>query len=137
VVASGIEQGLFVLRPNLAAVPPPSGNPPEAPGNIAVADQQNGTALITFADNSDNETGFELQREKQNRQNSWRSTTTIILGSDSVSYTDASGSGTFRYRIRAANQFGFSNWTGWAQVTVTTSGGGGNTKCNPKKGCAP
>lgn len=137
VVVSGIEQGLFVLRPNLATVPPPSGNPPEAPSNIAAADQENGTALITFTDNSDNETGFELEREKQHRQNSWRGTTTIILGSDSESYTDASGSGTFRYRIRAVNEFGFSSWTGWVQVTVTTSGGGGNTKCNPKKGCTP
>ena len=137
VVVSGIEQGLFVLRPNLSAIPPPPGNPPETPSNIAAADQQNGTAEITFDDNSDNETGFELQREKQNKRRGWISTTTIILGSDSVSYTDASGAGTYRYRIRAVNEFGFSSWTGWVEVTVTASGGGGNTKCNPKKGCSP
>jgi len=137
VVVSGIEQGLFVLRPNLAGGPPPSGNPPEAPSSIAAADQQNGTAMITFTDNGNNESGFELQREKQSKRNGWISTTTISLSSDSVSYTDASGAGTFRYRIRAANQFGFSSWNGWVEVTVTATGGGGNTKCNPRKGCSP
>ena len=90
--------------------------------------------LITFSDLSVNETGFELQREKQHRKKGWVNTTTFSLDSDSVSYTDISGGGTFQYRIRAVNDFGASAWTNWTKVTVTARGGG-KTKCHPKRGC--
>ena len=134
VVVSGIEQGLFVLRPNLSGAPPPSGDAPAPPGSLAVTNNGDGTALITFSYLSDDETGFEIQREKQHRKKGWVNTTTFSLESDSESYTDISGGGTFRYRIRAVNDFGASDWTDWAKVTVTTSGGG-KTKCHPKRGC--
>ncbi len=136
VVVSGIEQGLFILRPNLSGGPPPTGEAPAAPDILNIEDQGNGTALITYSDNSDNETGFELQREKQHKKRGWTNGTTINLDSDTDSYTDSSGSGDFRYRIRAANQFGVSEWSTWVEVTVTASGGGGgNTKCHPVRGC--
>jgi choice-of-anchor B domain-containing protein len=138
VVVSGIEQGLFVLRPDLAGGPPPSGDPPAAPIGLAVTDQGDGTALIEFTDESDNETAFEVDREMQHKRNGWRGFTTISLDADTTSYVDVSGSGTFRYRVRAVNAFGASDPTAWVQVTVTTSGGagdGGGTKCHPKRGC--
>ncbi|MCH8918843.1 MAG: hypothetical protein IIC52_12405, partial [Proteobacteria bacterium] len=62
---------------------------------------------------------------------------------DVVSYIDASGKGTYRYRLRAINGFGASAWTdSYLEVIVTdttgsTDGGGskgGGKPCNPKKG---
>ena len=141
VIVSGIEQGLFILRPNLTP-PPPPGDLPAAPSNLAAQDNGDGTAEITFSDNSDDETGFELKREKQHKKHGWSNTAIINLAADSTGHTDSSGKGTFRYRVRAVNLSGASAWTAWIEVIVTSKGGGGGgggggkPTCHPKKGCA-
>jgi len=135
VVVSGIEQGLFVLLPDLSGTPPPSDDKPDAPDGLSAQNNGDGSASITFDDLSNNETGFELQREKQHKKRGWVNTTTLSLDSDNESYTDASGSGTFQYRIRAVNNSGASDWTGWIEITVTAIRGGGSTKCHPRRGC--
>jgi len=135
VVVNGIEQGLFVLLPDLSGTPPPSDDKPDAPDGLSAQNNGDGSASITFDDLSNNETGFELQREKQHKKRGWVNTTTLSLDSDNESYTDASGSGTFQYRIRAVNNSGASDWTGWIEITVTAIRGGGSTKCHPRRGC--
>ena len=85
-------------------------------------------------DNSDNETRFDVQREKKHKkQESWSGTQIVATtGSDVTSHTDARGNGTFRFRVRAGNGFGNSAWTNWLQVTVS-GGGGGPKPCHGKK----
>ena len=114
--------------------------PPDAPANVAVTDNTDGSALVEWTDQSDNETGFEVQREsKHHKRNQWNSTT--IAGSvsaDTTSLLDAPGAGTYRYRVRSVNDSGVSNWTTWVQSTVSSGsddGGGGGAKCHPKRGC--
>lgn len=113
--------------------------PPAAPSGVGANDGQDGTATITWLDNSENETGFELQREKKHKKRAvWQETSLIgTSGADTTSFTDASGTGTFRYRVRAINAVGTSSWSAWSEVTVTDSsggGGGGNDKpCRGKK----
>lgn len=107
-----------------------SGGPPTVPANpdtVAADNLGDGTAQITWANNSDNEDGFEVQREKQNKRGDWKSTNIIATtGADTISAINASGNGTFRYRVRAFNGVGNSAWSIWAEVTVTSDGGGGN-----------
>jgi hypothetical protein len=112
--------------------------PPAAPSNIGTSDGQDGTATITWVDNSDNETNFEVQREKRHKKRDiWQENTLVgTTGADATSYTDASGTGTFRYRVRAINGVGASDWSAWSEVTVTDSGsggGGGDKPCRGKK----
>lgn len=109
--------------------PPPSGNPPAAPLSLNVADDQSGAALISWFDDSDNETGFELEREKKHPKNGkWVSPTLLSVPADTQSLTDSVGSGDFHYRIRSINAYGDSGWSAWENVTVTdTSGGGGGS----------
>ncbi|MCC2616161.1 fibronectin type III domain-containing protein [Aestuariibacter halophilus] len=118
------------------AAPPPV-TPPAAPQNLQVVDGQDGTASLSWTDASDNETGFEVEREKQHKNGRWQSLQVVaVLDAETQSYVDLSGEGSFRYRVRAVNTSGGSAWTPWQQVTVTAADGGGNDKpCRGKK-CA-
>lgn len=95
--------------------PPP---PPAAPGTPELS-VSGGTVTISWADNSNDETGFEVQREKKGKGNKWGETATVAnVGANVTSTTNAPGSGTFRYRVRAYSGNGASDWTGWAEVSL-------------------
>lgn len=92
--------------------------PPNAPGTPTLSNS-GGTVTITWADNSPDESGFEVQREKKAKGNSWGSQTTVAtVGANVTSTTNAPGSGTFRYRVRSFNGNGPSAWSGWTQITL-------------------
>jgi hypothetical protein len=117
---------------------------PDAPTLVSVSDNGDGSAKVVWADNSDNETGFEIQRQtKHKKRESWNGTTTVTTTvPDATVHDDPVGTGTYRYQARSVNAQGPSAWTGWSnEVTVTDSGGGGggggNDKCHPVRGCAP
>ncbi len=114
--------------------------PPATPTGLTATDGANGTALLNWND-VDGETGYEIQREQahKKRANTWVNTTLVgTTAADTTSFTDPSGANTFRYRVRAFNNSGASNWSAWDEVTVTGGGGGGGgdkpcrgKKCNP------
>lgn len=87
-------------------------SPPAAPSNLAVAKQSAGVARLTWIDNANNETSFEVQREKKSGGN-WINPTTITAGANTTTLGNAAGSGSFRYRIRSVNASGASSWTAW------------------------
>ncbi|MEM0514809.1 S8 family serine peptidase [Pseudoalteromonas sp. YIC-827] len=132
-------------RLNLAGALNASSNPlpPLTPGNFVVLNGSDGTAVISWNDVSD-ESGYELQREKAHKKQAgvWQSTTSIgPLSANQTAFVDASGTGTFRYRLRAFNNSGASNWSSWINIDVTASGGGsgggggggGDKPCRGKK----
>ncbi|WP_105189257.1 S8 family serine peptidase [Pseudoalteromonas sp. T1lg48] len=126
-------------RLNLAGALSASSNPqpPLTPGNFIVADGVNGTAQLSWNDVS-GESGYELQREKAHKKLAgvWQSSTSIgPISADQTAIVDASGTGTFRYRLRAFNNSGASSWSSWVSVEVTESGGGsgGDKPCRGKK----
>ena len=89
---------------------------PAAPGKPTLTRLSGGQVLVTWADNSPDEDGFRVQREKKSGPN-WINTLIIAtLGANTTSYTDAPGSGTFRYRVQAFNGVGGSAWSAWAQI---------------------
>jgi len=105
---------------------------PSAPVLTAVIDNQDATATL-FWDDSDAEQSYLLQRQQQNRRkwSGWSDTAT--LAADQISYLDSSGTGTYRYRIRAENGLGVSDWSTSEEVIVTDSSGS-DSSANPCRG---
>ena len=61
---------------------------PDAPSDLTVT-KENGSVVLNWSDNSDNESGFEIQRKV--RRKSW--TTLAAVGADSNSYVDENPEG--------------------------------------------
>jgi subtilisin family serine protease len=89
---------------------------PVAPSGLTVA-KIGATVRLTWQDNSTAENGFDIQREKK-VGNNWTNTTSFGAPADAMSFSDAPGRGTFRYRVRAWNTIGASDWTDWKSVTM-------------------
>lgn len=118
VVDSGSLSGFDSVTITIEQVQPPTSTPPAAPGQPSVSDIGGGSALISWSDNSNNETSFEIQRSERVGRN-WSSSTTIAaLGANVTQYTDNPGNGRFRYRVRAVNNAGASSWSGWTTVRI-------------------
>jgi subtilisin family serine protease len=91
--------------------------PPVAPSNLTAVNLGGGKAKLNWQDNSNNETRFTVQR--QVHTGTWGGTIIVVnTAPNIITYTDSPGPGLFRYRVRAANTFGFSVWTPWKLVTV-------------------
>lgn len=92
-------------------------SPPAAPSGLTVVKASAGTARLTWVDNSNNETGFTIERQQKVR-GGWGNTTTINAAADTTTLLNSAGSGTFRYRMRSYNGVGVSAWTGYVQVKL-------------------
>jgi M6 family metalloprotease-like protein len=101
---------------------------PTDPNTLQVIDNEDGSATVSWIHDEINLTGFELQRQKahKKRPNTW--TETVVLQPDyektdstSFAQTDGSGTGTFRYLIRAMNQTQGSNWAYSLSQKITGS----------------
>ncbi|MCB4790861.1 MAG: fibronectin type III domain-containing protein [Elusimicrobia bacterium] len=92
--------GLDIYEINVSSVPVSA---PAAPGNLRLSTRTKTSITIAWQDNSDNETGFDIQRKTNSGGTyTWLDTT----GENSTLYTDSSGlvQGTsYYYRIRAYN----------------------------------
>lgn len=93
-------------------VPPvdPTTIPPASPGNLGVSDQVR-RASIMWSDASNNEQGFEIERDPSFSGR-------VLLGSNVTGYLDNCGAGDYGFRVRAYNAAGYSDWTPWTQVTI-------------------
>ena len=76
---------------------------PAAPSNLAAEPITYSQIRLTWHDNSDNETGFEITRTGEGE-----SSTTFVVGSNLTSYTDSglSANTAYTYAIRACNGLG-------------------------------
>ncbi len=106
--------------------PPPPATPPAAPSGLD-ATVGGSSVVLSWTDNSGDETAFELQRESRHKSGSYRGTTTISVDASdgtTATKTDSPGSGTFRYRVRAVRGELASGYTDWVVVEVAGGGGG-------------
>ncbi len=89
-------------------LPPPSGLP-DAPSGLTAQPVSHEAIYLTWTDNSDNETGFIIERWSMGA--AW--TTVGVVGADVTSYTDSplSYSWEYHYRIRAYNASGNSDYS--------------------------
>jgi titin len=92
---------------------------PAAPGNLKAATNSGTQVTLTWADNSNNETGFQVQRSTSS---SFTNPTNFNVAANATTYVDAttSQSTTYYYRVRAMNAAGGSAYSTAVQVTTPT-----------------
>lgn len=97
-------------------------SPPPTPKIVSVVDNTDGTATVSWDYNGQ----VDVQREKlHDKRGVWQSLTTVWSGTG-TRFTDASGSGTFHYRVGAVLSDGSVLWSDWSDpVDVTDATGGG------------
>ncbi|GHJ42893.1 hypothetical protein Cs7R123_02350 [Catellatospora sp. TT07R-123] len=85
---------------------------PAAPSNVAVTVVTGTSVQISWTDNSNNETGFEIAD----------GTTSNVVGTNTTSYTwgGIANGATRCFRVRAYNLGGYSPWTGNVCATTPT-----------------
>jgi hypothetical protein len=95
---------------------------PAAPTNLQATGVTNASVTLTWTDNSTNETGFEVQRQRVTAPaGDWATVT--VTAANATSYTDSglSAGVTYNYRVRAVGTGGNSPWAGPISVTTAVS----------------
>ena len=92
--------------------------------SITEAGSSGSTVSITWQDNSNSETGYELQIGKYNKRGnlSWSSTS---LPADSTSFATTLADGNYEVRVRAVRNAEVTAWSEQASILVSGGGGGG------------
>lgn len=116
-----------IMSVDFGSAPEPV-TPPTEPSITSLINNENGTATLQWQHDGNNLTGFEIQRQKahKKRANTWTETVSLESASEtSRERIDNSGTGTFRYLIRAMNQSSTSSWATSESLAITGDGGGG------------
>jgi hypothetical protein len=103
-----------VLKSVIATI---AANQPDAPTNLQAAASSSSQIDLLWTDNSDNETEFQIQREKTG-SSGWL--TIGSVGADSTTYPDTGleAETKYDYRVRAVNDAGESEWSAEASATT-------------------
>jgi thermitase len=96
----------------------PSVTMPATPENLQISNNRNSTATLLWIDAASNEDSYRVERQKLNGGDRWSGSTAWTLDANTSSFTDSSGTGSFRYRVAAVNSAGAA-WTDWITVEVT------------------
>ncbi|MGQ7848599.1 fibronectin type III domain-containing protein [Granulosicoccus sp. 3-233] len=106
-----------ILRDSFSIVhqAPPS-SPPVAPDNLVTNAISSTDVLLSWNDNSDDESGFDLQRSTD--QTNWTSVATPGTNTSSVTDTGLEPETTYHYRILAVNSVGHSSPSNVATATT-------------------
>lgn len=107
-------------------------DPPTAPSGLSATATSSSSISLTWTDNSDNETGFEMERSA-NGSTGWSQIATPAANATSASDTGLSASTAYYYRIRAVNASGNSAYSSTANTTTDGSGGTVDAPANPRK----
>jgi hypothetical protein len=94
----------------------PVGGVPAAPGNLVAALWKGTNVYLSWSDNSDNETGFEIQRSV----NATNWTSRSVAQANETNFVDAAvqPGATYYYRVRAKNLPGDSDFSNEAIMTL-------------------
>jgi hypothetical protein len=97
---------------------------PSAPSNLSVtavrANGNNRTVTLRWTDNSNNETGFTIQRATNSTFSSGLSTITVAANTNTLSQTGLQRRTNYYYRIAAVNTGGATTWINATPFPVTT-----------------
>ncbi len=92
--------------------------PPAAPSNLGANAVSTSQINLTWTDNANNETGFEIQRSTTGSGGTYSPLTTVGANVVSYSNTGLSASTQYCYRVRATNGAGTSSFTSAACATT-------------------
>lgn len=93
---------------------------PAAPTNLQAPTITSASVTLTWTDNSTNETGFEVQRQRVTAPAvDWATITVTAAGATSYTDNGLSAGVTYNYRVRAVGTGGNSAWLGPINVTTT------------------
>lgn len=91
-------------------------SPPAVPGAPTLTKLTGGVVKAVWADNSNNELGFRVQRETKSGA-SWIGTVIVAdVAANVTTATNAPGTGTFHYRVQSYVSNGNSAWSAWTQI---------------------
>jgi hypothetical protein len=93
--------------------------PPNAPSNL-VATGGVSQAVLSWTDNSSDETGFKVERKLQTDPDTNYAQITTTAA-NATGFTDTVGAGNYTYRVRATNANGNSAYSNTANATVTAA----------------
>lgn len=119
---ANIQQELGTLTVTGSVAPPPPPSPPTAPSNLNASAPSSSTIDLAWADNSSDETRFELERSTDGNSFSLRA----MPGAATTTYTDGGlTAGTpYWYRVRACRDTLCSAYSNTASATTASPGGG-------------
>jgi hypothetical protein len=93
---------------------------PAAPAGLTATPASSSAISLAWTDNSNNETGFDIERSADNVN--WAALATVGSNSQSYSNTGLAASTRYYYRVRAKNSTGNSAYTGVASATTLAAG---------------
>ena len=103
----------------LLGAQPPQPNPPAAPSNLTASAVSSSQINLSWSDNSNNESGFEIDRCTGSGCTGFTQIATTGAGANSFSNTGLAASTTYTYRVRATNSAGDSANSNVASATTT------------------
>ena len=116
-VPSGPQPFALVVDGLFGAAPPPP-PPPAAPGNLVASAISSGRIDLTWADNSTEESGFEIERCAGNGCASFAKISQAGVNAVASSDTTVTGATSYTYRVRAVNAGGASDYSNTATATT-------------------
>ncbi len=108
---------------------PEAGSPPIAASGLTATTISSTQINVAWSDNSDNETGFRLERRIG--AGSWGVVATTSAGIETYSDTGLSPATTYEYRVIAVNGAGESSASNTDSATTDAGGGGGDPTFTP------
>lgn len=111
---NGTVRDYFTLSKNTTPTPP------AAPGSLTATAASSSAINLAWADNSNNETGFDIERSADNVN--WAALTTTGSNVQSYGNTGLAASTRYYYRVRAKNGAGSSAYSNVANATTLAAG---------------
>lgn len=96
---------------------PPVGTAPAAPTSPSATAQSSSAILVSWTDNSSDETGFQIE-QSANGSTGWANVASPSAGATSATISGLSASTVYYFRVRAVNSYGNSDWS--SVVSATT-----------------
>ena len=93
---------------------------PAAPGSLTATAASSSTITLAWSDNSNNETGFDIERSTDNVN--WAALASVGSNIQSYGDTGLAASTSYYYRVRAKNSAGSSSYSNVANATTLAAG---------------